>query len=745
MSDSHLIGRGTSLGRYIVVRHLGTGGQGVVYAAFDPELERNVALKLLRPDVGAGDADHRRTRMLREAQEHARLQHPNVVQILHVGTFFDQLYLAMANLSGGTLKDWLGKGQPRQQIIARFVEAGRGLAAAHELGRVHRDFKPDNVMLDERGVAHVADFGLAQRGEATGGAGTTRYMAPEQQARGQVGPAADQYSFCVALCEAVTGQLPSVENGVVKLPPAPNWLRSLLQQGLCPKPADRFPSMDALLSALETGPEARRRLVLRSAQLMLLLSFVGAIGWLLTRETDAERLRRECLTRARTTGDEMWSPERQAASGKRFTDVAGQVGSGTFGKVSELLGPEMQAWTDASRLSCFEPVSAAQASCLESRGRVLQSISRLFVLADASVVASAWNVVQLEVLPVATCFTTTTAAARVSPETDADQRVRPLLARVRVLKTAGQYDEALVAAMAIVAQAHGEDAPRVEAEAQLLVGQLSNQLHRPDTEAALTQAVRLAEQASADEERVRAWLVLISWYASHDDFESSTRAIDQADAILDRLGRPDHLEAQYQSQRGQLLDKQGDKTGASAAFKTSLDLLRKHFPENHPQVMKALMNYANSLPSSEEARPLLEQVLAMRAATFGEQHPETANAAHNLGIVLEGKAALVPLRRALEIWENQKPPDTCRLAREHFALARTHFAIGEAERAVEEQRRGLNLILHTGCPGMSDLGQELGWFRTLVATADQKPVDELLARLKNKETLPDVLPPPRGP
>ena len=755
MNDAHLIARGTSLGRYIVVRHLGTGGQGVVYAAYDPELDRSVALKLLRPDVGAGSPDDRRTRLMREAQEHARLEHPNVVRILHVGQFIDQLYLAMPFMGGGTLKDWLSHSRPPTQVLARFVEAGRGLAAAHALGLVHRDFKPDNVMLDERGVAHVADFGLAQRGSATGGAGTARYMSPEQQARTQsVGPASDQYSFCVALCEALSGQLPSLEAGVVKLPPGaalPPWLRVALQRGLSPKPSDRYPSMDVLLAALEVGPEARRRLISRVSLALLVGVSALAMGRLVTRETASERTQRECLSRVRETQEQLWGPERVTRMEQRFTSVAGAVGTDTFARVKSLMGPEVKAWTQAAGQACVQPVSAAHERCLESRGRVLQSLSELFIDAEPEVVAASLSAVHLEVLPVAGCLTTSVASPRVVPDSEVDQRLRPTLARARVLRAAGQYPEAIVAAMAVVEQAHAQGAGRVEAEAQLVAGQLYSELRRSETEAVLMRAVLLAEQASADEERARAWMILITWYASHDDFEAAALARDQSDAILERLGRPDHLEAQQQNQLGQLLKLQGDHPEAARAFKRALELRRKHYDDSHPLVSRALTNYALTLPP-DEAAPLLQAVLDTRAASFGEQHPETANAAHNLGVVLQeldGRRALQPLLRARDIWQRQTPPDVCRLAREHFALARAHESIdpkpgSELNIAFDEQTRGINLILQAECSNAVSLEQELTWLLQLEVTVGRpegelKRIRALLDLVKKKEALPATL------
>ncbi len=757
MSDAHLIARGTSLGRYIVVRHLGTGGQGVVYAAYDPELDRSVALKLLRPDVGAGSPDDRRTRLMREAQEHARLQHPNVVQILHVGQFIDQLYLAMPFMGGGTLEEWLlEKKHPRAEVLARFVEAGRGLAAAHAQGLVHRDFKPDNVMLDERGVAHVADFGLAQRGAAAGGAGTTRYLSPEQQARTEsVGPASDQFSFCVALCEALSGQLPSLEGAVVKLPAGtalPPWLRVILQRGLSPKPSDRYPSMEALLAVLEVGEEARRRLISRVSLALLVSVSVLAIGRLVTRETAGERAQRECVARVRETEERVWGAERVTRMEQRFTSVAGPVGAETFSRVKSLMSPEVKAWAEATGEACVHPVSAPLARCLESRSRVLQSLSELFLAAETDVVASSLNAVRREVLPVAGCLTTSVASPRVVPDSEVDQKLRPTLSRARVLRAAGKYPEAILASMAVVEQAHDQGAVRVEAEAQLLVGQLSNYLHRADTEAVLMRAVMLAEQASADEERAKAWMVLITWYASHDDLEAAALARDQADAILERLGRPDHLEADQQSQVGVFLMIQRDKPEAVRAFKRALELRRKHYDESHPLVSSALTSLALALPS-DEAAPLLQSVLDTKAASFGEQHPETAAAAHNLGGVLQeldGRKALVPLQRARDIWQGQTPPDLCRLARAHFALSRAYESIDppgtELGSALEEQSIGLNFILQTDCSEAISSEEELTWLLDLKKrlkrpSAEVSRIEELLALVKKKEALPTSLTP----
>ncbi len=301
---------GDRVGRYLVLGTLGIGGMGVVFTAYDPQLDRKVALKLLRAAVGTGPgAKEARTRLRREAQAIARLSHPHVVAVYDVGTTDDgDVYIAMEFVEGQNLTAWLRAWvRPWNEILDIFLQAGRGLAAAHDVGLLHRDFKPDNVLVGEHGRVRVGDFGLARSVltaddvqtevstvsplntslTATGTVlGTPRYMPPEQLTGQPIDGRSDQFSFCVALYEALFGQHPLPGNTAVSMleeraratVPAegrvpPSIVRAILR-GLEPDPNKRFPSMHVLLAEI-TPAAPRRRWALVAAVLTAVLVIGG--------------------------------------------------------------------------------------------------------------------------------------------------------------------------------------------------------------------------------------------------------------------------------------------------------------------------------------------------------------------------------------------------------------------------------------------------------------------------------------
>ena len=311
------------LGRFVLLRKLGEGGMGTVYAAYDEPLDRKVALKLLHPIEKEGT--RLRQRMLREAQAMARVSHPNVLHVYEVGELGSQIFIAMEYIDGVTLAAWQHEAtRGWQEILSLYLQAGRGLSAAHQAGLVHRDFKPENVLVDRRGMARVGDFGLARlQGEAeprgdssvdplpavasspvlrsplsqTGTlAGTPGYMSPEQYRCQATDPRSDQFSFCVALFEALFGRRPFAGDSVDELAAAvmggkrreiptttavPIEIQQAILRGLSTEPSARFESMDALLTALDVQAEhhpagakkARRSLSMAMLVATLLIAF----------------------------------------------------------------------------------------------------------------------------------------------------------------------------------------------------------------------------------------------------------------------------------------------------------------------------------------------------------------------------------------------------------------------------------------------------------------------------------------
>jgi hypothetical protein len=258
---------GTRVGRYGIREVIGSGGMGVVYRADDPELGRDVALKLLRESL----VHHTlaRSQIIREAQAMARLTHPNVATVFDVGMHDEQLFVAMERVRGKSLRMWLRERRSVREIVNVFVEAGRGLAAAHDAGLVHRDFKPDNVLVGDDGRIRVVDFGLVH--DVTSGTsddevvGTPAYMSPEQHAGAVIDARTDQFAFCVSLHESLFGVRPFKGGSRAQLAAAvlanernpipaahrvPSSLRKLVERGLAIRPGERFATMNALLAAL---------------------------------------------------------------------------------------------------------------------------------------------------------------------------------------------------------------------------------------------------------------------------------------------------------------------------------------------------------------------------------------------------------------------------------------------------------------------------------------------------------------
>ena len=342
---------GTHIDRYQILGLLGKGGMGAVYKAYDPELDRSIAIKILTVKPHEGETVSRpRARLMREAQALAKLSHPNVVSVFDVGTYEEGIYIAMEYVKGKTLRQWLKDNHPTQKEILNLLsKAGKGLHAAHTEGIVHRDFKPDNIIIGDQGRVKVLDFGLARAAgtddpiipheqpksveDSTSGEkllskpltrvgaiiGTTVYMAPEHFLFEELDEKTDQFSFCVTLFEALYGKRPflgttsaelekNITEGLIRIPQGadvPQWIEVIIRKGLSISKDDRYVSLLELLDDLGNDPEVARemrRKKRRTSLAIILLTFMTlGLGYF------AVSNRTEICTGAKKKAADIWN------------------------------------------------------------------------------------------------------------------------------------------------------------------------------------------------------------------------------------------------------------------------------------------------------------------------------------------------------------------------------------------------------------------------------------------------------
>src|SRR5262245_1602322 len=373
---------GANVGRYHLLQLVGRGGMGEVYAAHDPELDRRIAIKIMRADTLPNDVEAQR--MMREAQSIAKLSHPNLVTVYDVGSSGGRVFVAMELIEGDTVAAWLDrKRRSRDEILRVFILAGRGLAAAHRAGIIHRDFKPQNVMVTPDGRVRVMDFGLAALRQTLHGSkarritrigsilGTPLYMSPEQLCGQSVDPRGDQFSFCVALYEALYGERPFAGNNFAELRAAvldgiprpaplssrvPARVRAILLRGLSVVPGKRFADMDALLRALEHATARRggsaRTVVVGAAAGALTFGLAFGVVWHV-------RGGRRSSSICAGTPEKIAGAWPTALAAPRRADIrAAFLGAGVpdarerFERASQSLDTYANAWTGMYRQDC---------------------------------------------------------------------------------------------------------------------------------------------------------------------------------------------------------------------------------------------------------------------------------------------------------------------------------------------------------------------------------------------------------
>ena len=684
---------GRLFGRYSLLRQLGRGGMGTVYSAYDEELGRKVAIKLLRHDPRETDAGAG-ARLLGEAQALARLSHPNVVQIYDVGEVGGQVFLAMEYVQGQTLREFQRAAQRSwREVIALYRQAGEGLAAAHQAGLVHRDFKPDNAIVGEDGRVRVLDFGLAARREApsadaesivasarsTGSlVGTPAYMSPEQHLRLAADARSDQFSFCVALYEALHGERPfrgktvgelaqAALAGTIAPPPVgrriPGWLRQAVIRGLAASPDERHPSMRALLVALD--PDRRRRRALAVAAALLAIVAALAIAW---------GLRARAATICSGADDHLrgvWDDERAAAvaAGLRATGLP--YAEDVWSRVRERLDADTQAWTamytEACEATALRRVQSAELldrrmECLRDHLGTTRALVERLADADREIAERAIQAVA-GLPPLAACADAGTLLAGVRPPADEHRAaVDALRARLNTLhadELAGRFGAADEAA-AVAHEAEAIGYRPLVAEAYLQRGRLAaGRGDFADAEAQLGEAFWIADAAGDDRVRAEAAIALVEVVGAHLGRPPQGRVWGRhAEAILLRRGDAGTpLLATHHRNLGALLQIEGDLDGAEEHLGRALDLDRR-LGADRPEIardLKLLGNVAYRRGLYVRAGEDWAAALDLAERVLGPNHPEIAPLVSNLGESLRVQgdlgAAERHFRRALAIWE----------------------------------------------------------------------------------------------
>ena len=707
--------RGTTIGRFLVLDERGAGGMGRVYAAYDPELDRKVAIKLVRPDRDPAGLEAASLRLLREAQTMAKISHPNVVAVYDVGAFDDQVFLAMELIDGPDLAGWLAAARrPWREVVERFAMAGHGLAAAHAVGLVHRDFKPANVIVCDR-VVKVGDFGLARSAadadvtasppaaspaiaatsaltEPGAVVGTPRYMAPEQR-EGRSGPLADQYSFCRAVADAL--------DGVDGSPP--RTLRRAIERGLADDPARRWPSMDELLAAIARACRGRARLAWAIAAAggigaVAVAVALGAVGSPPTCAAGSAGL----------AG--VWDPPARAAARAAFE----RIGAGpTFAAIAAALDDYAARWASAHHDTCVATRVRREQSpalmdlryaCLAARREELRTLVGQLATADAAAVPALARAAH-GLSPLAPCADAAELSAPVAPPADpgATQAIaaaRAALASGRVIGQLGRYDDALPPVTAALEQARARGWRPLIAEAALEAGMLSVQAGKlDDGERLLLDAAWFAEASRHDRVAAEAWTVLVFAAVQRGtELERADAWAGRADAAIERIGGDRDLRARLYNHLGAVAYLRGDYPAARAQWERALAEAKAFLPVDHPDVARVENNLgivADTVGDAAVAEAHYQRAIAAWQRALGDRHPLVAAALTNVGSLRRGRGdlagAIADYRRAIAIYEAANGPDHPILADPLLNLGNALLPSGDVAGAVAAYERALAL------------------------------------------------------
>lgn len=720
-------------GRYEVVGRLGAGAMGSVYLARDPELNREVAIKILRLELAAD-----RKRLVAEAQAMARLSHPNVVSVFDVGDRDGQIFVAMERIDGVNLRVWQEDDRAWRDVARVYLDAARGLAAAHAAGIVHRDFKPDNVLIGRDGIVKVTDFGVATvlppdavvetlRDEepqsdpwlrATGGAGgTPAYMSPEQLQGLGGDPQSDQFSFCVALFEALAGYRPFASDSVAELvqktldgeqrpPPVssgvPAAVWRVVRRGLSSDPNGRHSSMAEMSSALERclRPAWRRRLALGGAGLVLASAVGGAMAY--------RHYQQVACTEVATEAVREWDEQRATVRDGLLDSEVG-YGPATWRQVDR----DLTAWAEAWHRERADVCAAGKAEsadqmrrtlCLDEKLREFGGLLGVLATHDAVVAENAVRAAAGLGDP-ARCIDSRWLAAAQPPPPPGNIRsavddAREELARARALSDAGKSALALEVARKQYSVAETVNYAPLSAEAALLIGVAQDSLgDYASAELALVDAVSHSNAAGASETGALASLELLNTVGARlERYDDGKTWATLADGYIERLGPGgEDLVARRLVMLAQVETRHGNPAEAVALVENArvvyegLDATDLSWA----RLWAVEATARSALGEGQAALDLRTRVEATTVELLGDSHPYVATARLNLGIALaqrgDFEGAIGRLSSALDLnvaAYGADHPDNARILNNLANLAVLTFAYGEAESL---QRRAIAL------------------------------------------------------
>ncbi len=691
---------GQRVGRFEVSRPLGRGGMGSVYAAYDPQLDREVALKILHASRAS-----EQPQLLSEARALAQVNHPHVITVHDVGRWEQRVFLAMELLDGDTLRQWRSeRTRDWRSVLEVYIDVAGGLAAAHAAGIVHRDVKPSNVMITPSGRVVLVDFGLAveqdgrrtsPRSEpeaaATGApnrAGTPAYMAPEQLRGEPSTSASDQFSLCIALHEALTGALPDASceagraSGFEPCPRVPRRILRAVGRGLSPQVADRHRSMEALIEALRRAGNTP----LWPVGLGVTAGLLGLALW----PRDANEPGR--CTGADAELARVWVPSRRDAVARQLRAPGGawsdRVAETTLSRLDAYASSWLIAHADACQAEGDDDVRlGARMLCLDRRLRKLDVLLDVFEAGGSDVVVHA--VQAADALPaIEDCGQAETLARDGVAGDPQAESIRDRLAYAEVLRESASLDEAEQTAHEALEDTMPRRDASLEAEARLVLGWIEHDQGRYEAaeeqlrlalaaatvsrnDLAVSKALHrlawvvgyklgrhedgrdLCDRAEAWSTRLRgvdvqaASLALSRGWIEHDaaNFDAALAHFERA-ASRARQASPSNAEATYDlglalNGIGSAQLARGDLEAAESAFDSAASLLGARLGAEHPRVAQVLNNRASMLRAlgrPEEALEVLESTLHAFVDAYGPEHVVVGHSEANIAVVLNDMA-----------------------------------------------------------------------------------------------------------